>query len=222
MADLTDSAHDWMPIQDAYDLVLKHRLSDFAEYLPAFAFAGKVLGERLQSGELPSRIGESGSFQFVLKQGRSKKRIPLQGDGTIPPSFWIHFYVAAQESDRLLMTLQERTFAESAEGTYRFRQTTGIKDGGVLEGEATGVEVLRSSLPGNLPKPPGRPRRRQYDDTAVVCEARVAMENDGLSEREALDKYSAEMLGMSTLPSKRKRLRERLREQLPDMSSREI
>ncbi|WP_126174356.1 hypothetical protein [Altericroceibacterium xinjiangense] len=203
----------WIPLEEAGELLLARRLEAFSgSFVLSYSFVWDLIAERLTSGELPSRPTRGADFKLVLSSAKGEEHIPLNADGLIPVAFWFHYLEAARTHGPII-TLNDPSFAESVGSTFRFRQCHGIRDEGVLEGEACDVLVLRAAMPGDLPNPRGRMRgRQQYDDTDIVEKVINAVQNEGRTLDDALAEFSPMMQGSREVTSKRRRLCERLKD----------
>lgn len=203
----------WIRFDDAREAIEDHHLKIGAEtdYLEAAKSASRKILEALISGYLPSRPSTPDGFFMEFRTADGTQSFTLASDGTIPPQFWIHWQEAMGIACRELVTVDGPTTATSFDGNFAFRQAEGLRDNGILQGEAKGVELMRDKLPGGLPRPKGRPRKRMHDDDAVVARARKAIDL-GYERSKVVARFARFMPGKSVqLDSKKRRLRDRLR-----------
>lgn len=202
---------EWLPIEEAVELLVNKRMGDFDEYVEIYSFVWRILANYLQNGSLASRAERDGTFRLVFESYTETVEYDLLEDGQIPALFWFHFFEAQSLGSQSLASLHSTSTAQASSGSFWFEQNQNLKDNGKLIGVANGVEVERSSLPGNPPGPRGRRMGHQYDDSEIVLRARSMLAND-VPLKMVLRELAPSMEGGGEIDSKKRRLRERLRE----------
>lgn len=151
----------------------------------------------LQEGRLKARTRRPEMFRLSFRSHREQREFATPSDGVIPQIFWTFWqqtwdFVGQQAP---LARNDENTFS-SFDDTFAFRLSVGLKDGGVVEGHAENVQLLRREI-ALLPKPRGHPPGDRCNDEALLDKMEGIIAREGCGIRTAAGKVKKQAKGSS-------------------------
>lgn len=204
----------WVPIGEAFQ-ALYHVLAREHGYNVAYRVAKEMLDGMLYNGHLEARAGTL-EWSIVRDDGS----IEMLAEGCnlpVPKDFWFHFFEADSRYQPDLILVQPEPngpWTARSGSDFSFYENCGFREGVVsMSGKANGVAVRREQIPG-YPKPKGRrPGSSQLidADSGIVNEA-IAAILQGRKRAEVIAEFAPFLTGPSSLDSKKRRLRTRLKE----------
>ena len=179
------------------------------DVLLSHGYAYKQAVRAMIDSTLPAKPEHNDNYILEFRSDCETKKFPLNPDGTIPGLFWI-FFEEAFENWQSQIT-ETTDYAELGSDT-RF-QRGGLKDNGVMIGEAGLVLVERAKFPG-LPRRRGEKGATYEKDDAPIVEMAIEALLKGKSMAEVKAIYAPMMTGLAELPSKKARLASRIKVRL--------
>jgi len=199
---------DWLPIDEAGELLVTKRLDAFGDdYIATHRFAWKSIVGKLADGSLRSRTLKPETFQLIFSSQSGREEFGLEPEQVIPALFW-YYFDEAQDSGGPLVTLRSST-TDSSDGDFDFT-LGGLRDNGTLTGKVSSVLVDRSQLPGRLPDRQGRPSKPRYNDEPAIREV-IELIISGMPRSKAINQVAPSMEGNS-MKAKNGRLSTKLSE----------
>ncbi len=198
----------WIPISEAVQTVVGIGQSAYVNEYPTetYIHANRLILSALAdcSSGLCAKPKDPELFHLEFRSDEEERLIPLQDDGTIPNLFWFYLKEVWNQTPQLL-AIGSRDLAHFGDPTY-FR-ASGLRDNGVLHGEAGIVLVERAKLPGNLPRRRGErgPSKASEHNLAIAREA-VCLIAAGETQRAVVAKLFVQMKANSE-PAQKAELR---------------